>query len=158
MPRSRSRGPEGETLNIWGEWVDTIAAILHTNYKEIAAHTEPRMHSTTISRLARKPEGPTPESVPRIWNALYAIAEKRDLHMGSRKHRYTDMMHYLLRAAFFNAGNEVTDEQRESSELRLRATQVFLDVLQDNDLKDQVISLLEEQIKTLTQDIKQLRS
>lgn len=159
MPRTRSRGPEGESLTIWGEWVDTLAAILHTNYKEIAAHTDaPRMHPSTISRLTRKPDGPTRESVRRIWDALYRIAEERDQHMGNGKHRYTDMMHYLMRAAFFNAGNEVTDEQHESSELRLRATQVFLDILQDNDLKDQIIVLLEEQIKVLTQDTKRLEN
>ncbi len=158
MSRTRRRGPTGEKLTIFGEWVDTLIAILRSNYKEVAAYTdEPRMDPSTISRLARKPGGPTPESVPRIWKALYRIAEERDKDMDGRKRRYTDMLSHITRDGFYNSGGIVSEFQRDLSVTRLRILQVYLDMIQENSEKDEIIRLLEEQVILLSQEIKRLR-
>ncbi len=158
MARRRKRGPDEGRLNLFGEWLNTLAAILHTDYGEIVAHTnEPRMNVSTLSRITRRRTRPPEGNVQRVWDALYRIAQIRDEDMGSRQHPYTAFLNIMTRSAFYNAGSEVTEDQRELSEVRLRGTQVMLDLLQDIDEKDQIIALLEEQIKQLSQDVKRLR-
>lgn len=153
MARSRIRGPDEENLTEFGEWVNTLCTILHSDYHEVGRYASPPMSHSLISRAARNQNGPSRNSVARIWDALYRIAEERD----TRGEHLLYLFNHFVRDAFYNAGGRESSDQREQAMLRLQAIRVYRDLAVQNDQQVQVIDLLEEEITLLRQQIKQLR-
>lgn len=102
------RKRQKENLNLFGEWLETLAAILKVHWADIARRSG--IKEATISCNARSPDNqPWPKTVRAMWSTIQEMAQERGI-----------VFPPSVEQGFTNAANRATETQKDVSGTILR--------------------------------------